>query len=1010
MSKDLTFKIDHNYQYQIDAVRAITDIFEGQKGKDSLFTITSSKTQMRQMRITEDEYGSLTDPGVANDLELLQDKLLENVQMIQLRNGLPKSEDLHGLNFSIEMETGTGKTYVYLRSIFELNKLYGFKKFIIVVPSIAIKEGVNKSIEIMGEPLRTIYDNANFNSFVYDSSDLEKVRSYATSTMIEIMIINIQAFRKSFENPEEMTKANIFHREIDTLNGRKPQELIAQTRPIVIIDEPQSVDRTAKSKEAIASLNALCTLRYSATHLEHYNLMHKLDPVDAYEQKLVKKIVVDSIHSEGNFNKPYIRLVNVNDINGYSAFLEIDVQNKKGKVQRKTVNVKTNNDLFELTGEREQYQNGYVVTNIECYPGKEYIKFSNGEKVLMGATIGDIDDEVIKRAQIRKTIESHLDVERELFKSGIKVLSLFFLDRVGNYRWYDGDGNPQPGKYLEMFELEYKKAIRNRQTNIDDYSDACRKYVYETDVSEIHDGYFACDKKKDTKGNAIFKESKGEGNAVADESAYDLIMRDKERLLNFNTPLRFIFSHSALKEGWDNPNVFQICTLIETKDTFTKRQKIGRGLRLAVYQNGERSTGHEINILTVVANESYEEFAAKLQKELTDETGVKFGVIEKHSFASIMVKDDSGLSEPIGYETSEQIWGYLKEKDYIYETGKVQDKLKEAIRDDTFELPPEYGDLKNSIIGVIKKSTRKLEISNKENEVEVKLNKRVYLDPMFDDLWNKIKYKTVYSVSVDIDKLVADSVDHIKFMNGIPKLKIISKKTVVDIKRSGVHGKGGIGTFFEHGAMDFMLPDILRYVQEHTGLKRKTIATILDGAGRYEDFMNNPQRFMEEVINIINLHKKQLLVDGIKYERIGSQEYYKQELFEVEELKGYLNSNVINSEKSPYTQVYYDSNIEREFAEHMEDDPEVKIYAKLPRKFIIDTPFGGYNPDWAVLMNKNGEERLYFVIETKGSLFSEQYRLFEDEKINCGRKHFAALNTGVDYRVATNLEDFKRGL
>jgi type III restriction enzyme len=1007
MSKKIEFKFNHNYQYQLNAIKSIVDIFEGQEKKKSLFTV---KSQAEQMSIEDMNSNEQLGYGVANKLDLLDDEILENTNKIKLRNGLPKSNSLHDMNFSIEMETGTGKTYVYLRTLFELNKLYGFKKFIIVVPSLAIREGVKKSIEMLSKPLKRLYDNVNFNSFVYDSSKIDQVRKFATSNNIQIMIINIQAFRRNFRAPSKRSKSNIFHREIDKLNGKKPQELIAQTKPVVIIDEPQSVDNTSKSKKAIASLNPLFTLRYSATHKEVYNLMYRLDPVDAYEKKLVKKIVVDSIRSEDNFNKPYIRLISVSDKGGYSAKIEVDVQTSSGKVSRRKVKVTTGEDLYGVTGEREQYKGGYIVTNIECYEGNEHIEFINGEVITLEGTIGDIDEDILKRAQIRKTIDSHLERERELFSKGIKVLSLFFVDKVSYYRSYDEDGFPQPGKYQKMFKEEYKKAINNLQLRLGEENSGYREYIYEKDVDDLHNGYFACDRKKDAKGDYRLKDSKT-GSAKYDEPVYDLIMKDKEELLNFDKDLRFIFSHSALKEGWDNPNVFQICTLINSGNEFTKRQKIGRGLRLAVDQNGDRTKGHETNILTVIANESYEDFAATLQKEISDETGVKFGIIEEHSFANIIEKkENQEEAEEVGYETSKKIFDYLKSKDYINKKGKVQEKLKRDLKEENFEIPEEFNDIKEDIINVIKNSTRKLEVSKKEDEVKVKINKRIYLDPEFEKLWDKIKYKTTYSVNIDIEKLIDNCSRAIKTMPPVPKIKLVSRKVDVDVNKSGVQTENERISYLKHGAKDFNIPDVLRYIQEYTSLTRKTIADILNEADVYDQFIKNPQKFMEKVVEIINSHKKRLLVDGIKYERIGDEQYCKQELFEVEELKGYLNSNLINSTKSPYTQVFYDSKIEKEFAEKMEYDPEVKIYAKLPDKFIIDTPFGGYNPDWVILMNINGKEKLYFVVETKGNLDINQLRFSEDGKIKCGEKHFKALKTSVDYRKASYYDEFKKNI
>jgi type III restriction enzyme len=977
-------------QFQLDAITSITDIFQGQAVKQANFSVASTMNSG-----TQGELGYQTELGYANKLDLLDDELLENINHIQLRNGLPKSTDIQGRNFTVEMETGTGKTYVYIRTIYELNKLYGFTKFIIVVPSVAIREGVNKSLEIMEEHFKGLYEGANCDYFIYDSSKLGQLRTFATSSNIQIMVINIDAFRKSFIDPNKPDKANIIHREHDRMNGRRPIEFIQHTNPIVIIDEPQSVDRTDKAKEAIASLNPLCTLRYSATHVETYNLMYRLGPVDAYQKKLVKEIVVDSIKEAGNFNRPYIRLVSVKNINGFQAVLELDIKNRSGVVQRKQKPVKVGQDLFDLSGEREIYS-GYIINNIDCYPGNEMVEFTNGSHLPLGMEMGNISEDDIKRGQISATIKHHLDRELRLLPQGIKVLSLFFIDRVDNYRIYDRDGNPHKGKYALMFEEEYSKLIKlpKYRTLFEDHD-----YMLNDDPSMVHDGYFSIDKKgriKDTRGDT-----------QADHDTYNLIMKEKEKLLSFETPLRFIFSHSALKEGWDNPNVFQICTLIEARETLTRRQKIGRGLRLCVNQEGERIFDPQINTLSVMANESFAEFAENLQSEMEAETGVKFGFIEKHAFAGISYTDDSGKIENLGYEASEDLWGFLLEEDLIYTTGKVKPELKEQIVNDTFQVPPEFEHVEQEVKQVIRQSLNKLPLRNHDNEVTAQLNKRVYLGPEFESLWDRIKYRTTYSVAMDIEKLVQECVDAINKMPAIPKVRLIQESARIDINQSGVSGELTSVKVLDQIDIKHSLPDILRYLQDETRLTRRTIVRILIEARRLEDFKNNPQKFMEAVSDIIKQKMKLMIADGIKYERVGNLEFYRQELFEMQELKGYLKSNAIKVEKSVYDYLILDSNTEKEFAQMLEQDDEVKVYTKLPPKFVIETPIGNYNPDWAVLVDKDGIEKLYFVVETKGSTDSGQLRLFENYKIECGKKHFAALETGVTYDVAKDYAGWK---
>ncbi|MDD4171253.1 MAG: DEAD/DEAH box helicase family protein [Syntrophomonas sp.] len=989
----MKLKFDSDQQFQLDAITSITDIFQGQAVKQANFSVAATMSGGAQ-----GELGYQTELGYANKLDLLDDELLENVNRIQLRNGLPKSIDIQGRNFTVEMETGTGKTYVYIRTIYELNKLYGFTKFIIVVPSVAIREGVNKSLEIMEEHFKGLYEGANCDFFIYDSSKLGQLRTFATSSNIQIMIINIDAFRKSFVDPEKPNKANIIHREHDRMNGRKPIEFIQQTNPIVIIDEPQSVDRTDKAKEAIASLNPLCTLRYSATHVETYNLMYRLGPVDAYQKKLVKEIVVDSIKEAGNFNRPYIRLVSVKNTNGFQAVLELDIKNRSGVVQRKQKTLRVGQDLFDISGEREIYS-GYIINNIDCYPGNEMIEFTNGSYLHLGKEMGNISVDDIKRGQISATIKHHLDRELRLLPQGIKVLSLFFIDRVDNYRIYDSDGNPQKGKYAIMFEEEYAKLIKlpKYRTLFEDHN-----YMLNDDPAIVHDGYFSIDKKgriKDTRGDTL-----------ADHDTYNLIMKEKEKLLSFETPLRFIFSHSALKEGWDNPNIFQICTLIEARETLTRRQKIGRGLRLCVNQEGERIFDPQINTLSVMANESFAEFAENLQSEMESETGVKFGFIEKHAFAGISYTDDSGKIENLGYEASENLWGFLLEEELIYKTGKVKQELKEQIANDTLQVPEEFKHVEQEIKQVIRKSLNKIPVRNYNQEVTATLNKRVYLGPEFESLWNRIKYRTTYSIAMDIEKLVRECVDAINRMPAIPKVRLIQESARIDIKQSGVSGELTSVKVLDQVDIKHSLPDILRYLQDETRLTRRTIVRILIEARRLEDFKNNPQKFMEAVSDIIKQKMKLMIADGIKYERVGNLEFYRQELFEMQELTGYLKSNAIKVEKSVYDYLILDSNTEKEFAQMLEQDDEVKVYTKLPPKFVIETPIGNYNPDWAVLVDKYGTEKLYFVVETKGSTDTGQLRLFENYKIECGKKHFAALETGVTYDVANDYSKWKVGV
>lgn len=974
----MKLKFNSELDYQREAINSIVNIFKGQPLAKSNFTVANMM----------DESGTigslLTNLGVGNKLVIDEEDILKNVKDIQLKNGLPQSEKIkkNEYHFTIEMETGTGKTYVYLRTIFELNKKYGFTKFIIVVPSVAIKEGVLKSIDIMTEHFKGLYDNVIFRGYEYKSKNPEFLRNFATSDNIEIMVMTIQSFNKD---------NNIINNEHEKTNGLKPLEFIKDTNPIVIIDEPQTAASTKKANDAINSLNPLCTLRYSATHKEKFNLMYKLNAVDAYERKLVKQIEVASIVSKDHHNDAYLKLESVSNKSGIiRAKIKLDVM-KNGKVERVSKTIKKNDDLFEISGGRDIYS-GYIVSDIYTGEGNEYVEFSSKGYIRLGEIKGEINDDIIKRAQIRKTIEEHLDKEMRLKKDEIKVLSLFFIDKVSNYRYYDKAGNAHKGKYALWFEEEYKKIINKPR-----YRNLFKDVDIETEAEAVHNGYFAQDNKgklKDTKGNTL-----------ADEDVYSLIMKDKERLLSFDSKLKFIFSHSALKEGWDNPNVFQICTLNETKSEIKKRQEIGRGLRLAVNQEGERVHGFDINTLTVMANESYEDFAKALQREIEEEEGIKFGIVEKHTFANIIIQKN-GEQKYLEQSASEEIWIYLEEKGYIDEKGKVTDKLKCIIKESKIELPKEYKEAEAQVAATLKRIAGNLNIKNANNKRKVTLNKGRFLSPEFKALWDRIKYKTKYSVKFDSDELVKKCSEEIMKNLRVDKAKLIYTKAEIDINAGGTKTEENdrYGMVVENPG--FILPDIITYLQNETSLTRRTIVDILKESKRLNDFKNNPQKFMEEVASIIKRQMKLMIVDGITYKKIGDDEFYAQELFEENELYGYLTKNMIESEKSIYEYVVYDSGVEEEFAKKFENNKRVKVYAKLPDWFRIDTPLGQYNPDWAVLIDKGGEEKLYFVVETKGSVLAEDLRLKEFSKIACGRKHFEALGNDVKFKECDDFVEF----
>lgn len=980
----MKIKFDPNQNHQRRAWEAAAGVFEGQELNTALF---SMPTLTHSDLSTDDAFASMTDKGYGNRLRLVEDEILENVKNTQLNNGLKQSTEIKNYDFTIEMETGTGKTYVYLRSIFEMNKQYGFTKFIIVVPSIAIKEGVHKSLKITEAHFREQYDNTPYDYFVYDSKRLEQVRSFATSDYIQIMVINIDAFRKSFTDPSKETSANIIHRWNDKMQGI-PIDFIKSTNPIVIIDEPQSVDTTAKSAEAIKSLNPLCTFRYSATHVDKHNMLYRLDSIDAYEQKLVKQIEVASIQVKDGHNKAYIKLLAVDNKNGHRARVEVDVQQGAG-TRRKAVWVKQGTDLFEDVTKRSIYE-GYIINDIYCEEGNEYIDFQSKEGfVRLNHAIGEVNEDEYKHLQIRKTIEEHLDKELKLTPMGIKVLSLFFIDKVANYRDYDAPD--QKGKYAIMFEEEYAKAIKKPKYN-SLFSDVDTESLPEL----VHNGYFSQDKK------GILKDTKG--TTAADEDTYSLIMKDKEKLLDFDSKLKFIFSHSALKEGWDNPNVFQICTLNETKSTIKKRQEIGRGLRISVNQEGERVHGFDVNTLTVMANESYEDFVEGLQKEIEDQEGIKFGVIEEHSFANIVVEQENGESAFLGADASEAIWNDLMQSKYIDQRGKVTDELKKALQEDDVSLPEQYEGQREAITATLKKVAGGLNIKNNDDKRTVRLNKAVFDSAEFRELWDRIKYKTIYNVKFDPQELIDKCAENIHKNLVVGKTKFNYSRATTEITKGGVDITQVQESTSIYGARDYQIPDILSFLQNETNLKRQSILDILIKSERLEDFKNNPQKFIDGVKEVIKREMRRFIVDGIKYQKIGDEHFYAQELFESEELIGYLNKNMQEAEKSAHDHVVYDSDIESSLATSFEKNDDVKVYAKLPNWFKIDTPLGSYNPDWAVLLELDGLERLYFVVESKGTIFEDMLRDVEQAKIHCGREHFKALGTDAQYVVASTYE------
>ncbi|WP_414040271.1 type III restriction-modification system endonuclease [Acidithiobacillus sp. M4-SHS-6] len=982
---------ESNLDYQLQAIDAVCDLFRGQEVCRTEFTVTMRAPGSPQITLGVAE----SDLGVGNRLTLLDDELHKNLADIQLRGGLPPSSTLASGDFTVEMETGTGKTYVYLRSIFELNKRYGFIKFVIVVPSVAIKEGVYKTLQITEEHFKGLYAAVPFDYFLYDSSKLGQVRNFATSANIQIMVVTVGAINKK--------DVNNLYKDSEKTGGEKPIDLIKATRPVVIVDEPQSVDGglSGAGKTALDAMKPLCTLRYSATHVDKHHMVFRLDAVDAYERKLVKQIEVASATVEDAHNKPFVRLVSVSSKRGtVSARVELDVETRSG-VRRQEVTVSDGDDLQQIA-KRAIYAD-FRIGEINTAKDEEFLelRYPGGEAYLsLGQAHGDVDALAVQREMIRRTIKEHLDKEKRLLPLGIKVLSLFFIDEVARYRSYDADGNPVKGPYARIFEEEYRRAAK-----LPAYQGLFEEIGLASAAEEVHNGYFSIDKK----GGWTDTSENNASNRENAERAYNLIMKDKEKLLSFDTPLKFIFSHSALKEGWDNPNVFQICTLRDIQTERERRQTIGRGLRLAVNQNGERVRGFEVNTLTVIATENYEQFAENLQKEIEADTGIRFGIVEQHQFAAIAVTAADGQSVPLGVDQSKALWEHLKAAGYIDAKGKVQDSLKTALKDGTLALPAEFETQRSQIAEVLRKVSGRLEIKNADEREQVPLRKSVYLSPEFEALWDRIKYQTTYRVQFDNAKLVSDCIVALQKAPAVAKARLQWRKADIAIGKAGVEVKEKKGAYTVNlDEADMELPDLLTDLQDRTQLTRRTIASILTASGRLDDFKRNPQQFIDLAAETINRCKRLALVDGIKYQKLGDEHFYAQELFDQEELTGYLKNMLMNTEKSIYEHVVYESSTERDFADALEKNDAIKLYAKLPGWFKVPTPLGSYNPDWAVLVEQDGAQRLYFVVETKSSLFTDDLRDKESAKIACGKAHFRSLAVGENparYVVARSVND-----
>lgn len=978
MTKETKIVFNPNLAYQKEAVDSAIRLYNGQEKSSSSFTISKGAKFMGQ----EDDTAIML--GEGNRLTISENKILDNLRTIQMERGLNVSENMSFPDFTIEMETGTGKTYVYLKTILNLYKEYNFKKFIIVVPNKAIREGVNASLNDLKDHFHSLY-GIKYTHFIYDSSQLQQVRDFAMSNTIQIMIINIAAFNRAFKDEGQEDKANVIYRISEKCNGKAPIILLQETRPIVIIDEPQSVDNTDKAKEAINALSPLSIFRYSATHRTITNPIFKLSAVDAYNQELVKQIEVLSIFEDTDLNGVYIKVIGTTPAKR-EAELELNIINR-GKSSRSTKKVKYNTLLHEVTGNPEYL--GLRLTNID----DNSIELNGNERINIGGIKTNrslYSDDELKRMMIRETIRVHLEKQISLLDKGIKVLSLFFIDKVSNYRNYNSED--ERGKYAIMFEEEFQKLT---QENVF-YQKLLS--MWGGNISKLHDGYFSSDKKgriKDTKGDT-----------EDDNSTYKKIMQKKGILLNDSEPCRFIFSHSALREGWDNPNVFQICMLkdplVKTDKNIRLRQEIGRGLRIAVNQDGQRVHTKGVNVLTVTANETFNDFVSRFQTELREDEGEMFDIITPEKFQNLTYMADDGVRHVLGEKLAERLFRHLVDNKYIEKekikgislAGKPTEKLCDTIKVNPEIVIPNdtvFEPYKEVISKRIIELATKISINRHKPKRLVKLNKRIASSEEFKKLWDMIKYKSIYSVDFNIEQFKEKCIDSLNELQVNKIVYNIEKAKVVIDSDSGVSDKDGISTEFSEISYTekIRIPDIIRYLQNETGLKRQTIIEILTHTTTLGKIIYNPQLYMELVRDTIKRMMQHELVAGLKYTRLDDE--FIMELPVNNEVEEFFSGLVAEAPNKSIVDCFaVDSKEELEFAKALDNNERVSCFMKLPNSFKIDTPLGTYNPDWAVYV-KGIENKIYFIVETKGTDVFSELRPTEQDKIRCARKHFEAV-------------------
>lgn len=1020
-------------QFQIDAVKAVTDVFTGQPKQTSLsYMMDMGNDVYKTFDIMN---GFKNQPYILSDMDILN-----NIKDIQKENGIltdnklikmgvgGKDKNLQAdnsrecLTLTVEMETGTGKTYTYIKTMFELNKLYGWSKFIIVVPSIAIREGVAKTFESTVDSFKRDY-GVSVRSFIYNSSQPHEIEAFASDSGINVMIVNTQAFNA------RGTDARRIDMVLDQFRGRRPIDIIAATNPIMIIDEPQTVLGNGTKSElnatrvGLAKFNPLFFINYSATHRDNYNMVYRLDAVDAYQKHLVKKISVKGIEVSGsNASSGYLYVEAIKENPTLKVRLQFEKISATGKIIKSSKLISKGDNIYSLSGELESYRNGFMVSEINAID--QFVQFTNGLKLYVSEVTGDVNDEDLRRIQIRETIKSHLEKEEDLFKRGIKNLSLFFIDEVVKYKDYEATDNK--GTYARIFEEEYENIVRNRLT--DTLLDSKYRLYLERELNnpeKVHTGYFSIDKK----GKSIDSKLKRGRESSDDIATYDLIMKNKERLLSFNEPVRFIFSHSALKEGWDNPNVFQIATLRQSSSDIKKRQEIGRGLRLAVNQNGDRQDKEvlgenevqQVNILTVIANESYETFARDLQSEIADAVKNRPKFIEPKLFEGreLVITDTNNqvVNKMLVDNTqAAEIWSSLKIGKLItgnkqasdnYQSlstdeqlSAIQDVLEEDFK--AFALP-----IQNLINSVY--NAKDLPIVNENKRTILKLDREKYASAEFKNLWSKINRKTYYTVDFKDEDIINKSINLINKNLTITRLK-------ANITEGNMHADDNGTTFsVEHktsidikNPINYVKYDLIGEIAQNVGLLRKTIGQILMGihAEQFAKYKENPENFIVQVSNIINAVKAQNIISHIIYNKLD-EVWDEDAIFANSDIQGILGQNVFEAKKHLYDKVRVDSEVEKRFANELDVHKNVEMYVKLPGGFYINTPVGKYNPDWAIVLNEPDKKHVYFVAETKG--VSENLELslkgVENAKIESARKHFKVVsNSEITYDVVDSYD------